>query len=198
MWCLIMVLWWRVRKGTLLTACMGITGVTLFLFGGESIAVPTVIGGGVAAVGLGGLLPLGWAGLVALAFEGKRGQAEARPARRLAVLDACLAGSVLLATFSLFHALAETARADAHAVILVSLAMSLTVLLGSSSAAMGATALLLVTQSYSPRNPGAELIRVLQPEGLPLLTWSLAVVLSAIALGSMFVVPQGDQETHAP
>ena len=176
--------WLRVRRVWVIVETLAVLAVLMSAWGDRTIVVPTVIGGGTDAIVSSALAPWGWTVIVAYVFACHGTGAEARPVRRLWVLDAALVTAMSVVASGVFVATGSgeaLAQVAAHVLLVSGLTVAVTVCRGPGTAALVTTGLVLLTFSYGVAAPGAEQVRVLQPDGD--LVWSLGVGVGVFVAG---------------
>ena len=176
--------WFRVRRAWVMVETIALLAVLMVAGGDHTVAVPTVIGGGTGAIVWSTFVPLGWAAVVAYAFEHHGTDAEARPVRRLWAFDIALVAvmsGLAAGVFAVTGSGETLAQVAAHVLLVSGLTAGVTVCRGSGTGILGTTVLVLLTFSYGVSAPGADYVRVLQPDGD--VVWSFAVGVAAFVAG---------------
>ena len=187
-----MSLWLRVRRLHVVGIGLVLLAAACRILGARHVEVPTVIGGGAQALFWVSFLPQLWASVLCLSLASVGAQAELRCRPRLPVLDAGLfatavcAACLVLMTSGAFDASGRE-HIVGHVLVTCGLAVSVLVVLGPGRGILAATALLLMTSSYSPRLMGAVYVRLLQPDGdvrVPLVSGGVLCVLALLLLAA--------------
>ena len=183
-----MMLWVRARRIPQLTLLLVALALLLRLGRGHFLVIPTVLGGGAAAMTWSTLLPLLWAAALCACFDAAGREVEQRPLRNLGALDTLLFCGAT-AAFALVTILMDNGSAWiqvlAHASALGGLATAVTVVWGSGAGVMAATTTVVVTSSYSPHLAAGPYVRFLQPEGDPVFALLAGLMLAAWAVGTL-------------
>ncbi|MGO4258291.1 hypothetical protein [Marmoricola sp. RAF53] len=181
--------WLRARKFPVVLATLVVLGLVVRLGRGHVITVPTVLGGGGAAMLWSTFVPLFWGSALCAAYGSVAEPVEQRPLRHVVRLDCglfLLGTAAFAAVFVCADGRSAWIAVLAHALILGGLGTAVTILWGAGIGAMAVTSTVLITCTYSPRLAGARHARFLQPDGDVGFALLLGLALSVFALSAVW------------
>lgn len=160
-------LWFSTRRAVPLTIWLAVLVVIGVLLGPRSMDLPALVGSRGSNVLLSAFVPMLWAAAIADTFAARTYGVEARPARRVGLLDAGLFLSATGAAAALYDGVVVGPAADGVGPVLITSGVAVVVVLRRTAAAAAfvVSAAVLVTSVYGPDAPGAAFVRLLQGDG---------------------------------
>jgi hypothetical protein len=180
------VSWWlQVRAAFWLINATILVGIVLMVAGEVAFDIPAVLGGGTSTITTGVFASLAAAASGAYAFDTRGNATEARALRVVSRYDTCYFAAWLACLSLVVTAtLSDRLHGMCAAVILGSVAVSVTCLVDAARGVLASTGLFLLTSTYSPHLPGSWMVRVLQSDA----NMTAAVVAALMAATTAVII----------
>jgi len=183
-------LWLRARYPAALTSAFLASAVLVGLFGSKTAQTPAIIGTASGLVAWAMFLAVIPSTAITIALRDVRSTRETAAVRYVWPRDTLLwLGFVALSTITPGVALgldnSSWALYTRNVMILSGISVTLVVLVNERWSVSAVVSLIIFTSSYAPGNPGAHVVRLLQPDGNAWAGWLGASVASLAALAAI-------------